>query len=255
MWLADQAATLKGSTLARYLSGVKWAHTQRGEGSPTDHPQVRMLLAGIRRERQDGTRQAKPFYLDDLTAAIAGLDSNPKGTRDRALLLVGWWGALRRSELVALNVGDIDDHPQGAVLHLRRSKTDQEGRGRLVPLHYRADEALCPVRALRRWLQAATVTRGAAFRRVDRWGNVHPHRLQGRAVAEVVKQAATRIGLDPQGYSAHSLRAGFVSECDRRGIGSSAVRVVTGHQSDAMLAVYTRPGDLFASSAGAHFDT
>jgi len=251
LWLTDIHLEVKASTIARRLSGIRYAHHLAGVPSPTDHPQVRQALAGVRRIRQDRPRQARPLYLDDLTAAVETLGGSARERRDRALLLVGWWGAFRRSELVGIDAAHITDHPQGVAVELPKSKTDQEGAGRMVPLHYRQREDLCPVRALREW---ANGTPGPVFRRVDRWGNVRATRLGAAAVNVVVKEAAERVGLDPAHYSAHSLRAGFVSECDRRGIGSSAVRVVTGHQSDAMLATYTRPRSLFESSAGAMFE-
>ena len=250
-YLADQAATLSAPTLARRLSAIKYQHHQIGEWSPTDHPQVVATLAGIRRRHIHRKKQARPLYLDDLSAAIGALDESPRGLRDAAVLLVGWWGAFRRSELVSLNTDDLEDNPQGIVVSLRRSKTDQDAQGRLVPLHYHP-EPLCPVRALRSWLTVAGIS-GPVFRRVDRWGNIGDIRLDAPIVARIVKTAAESLGFDPTGFSAHSLRAGFVSECDRRGINSSAVRLVTGHKSDAMLAVYTRPRNLFESSAGAYF--
>ncbi len=254
LYLAAEGERLTAATLARRLAAIRWHHHQAGAASPTDHPQVRAVLAGIRRTRQDRTRQAQPLYLADVRAAVAALPDGPKGTRDRALLLVGWWAALRRSELVGLDVEDVADHPAGATVELRRSKTDQAGAGRLVPLHYRQAVDVCPVRAVRAWVAVADVDGGALFRRVDRWGHVRGERLRAPSVAAIVRDAAAACGLDPAGYSGHSLRAGFVSEADRRGIPSSAVRVVTGHASDVMLAVYQRPRALFESSAGAYFE-
>ena len=179
------------------------------------------------------------------------MSDDPKAIRDRALLTVGWWGAFRRSELVGITDADIADDPRGIVVNLPRSKTDQEGKGRLVPLHYH-DGPTGPVVALRQWTKLVDGG-GPVFRQLDRWGNIGGP-IAGSTVARVVKEYAERIGLDPDGYSGHSLRAGFITECDNRGIGTSAVRLVTGHQSDAMLSVYTRPRSLFESSAGAFFD-
>jgi len=238
-------------TLTRHLSAIRWWHRSAGLVSPTDHPALADTIAGIRRTEGTDTRRAKPVYLDDLAAMIATAGDDPKGLRDRALLSVGWWGAFRRSELVAITPGDVADDPQGVVITLPRSKTEQEGTGRQLPLHYHAGD-VCPVVSLRRW--TAGIDGGPVFRAMNRWGNVGDDGLDGRAVSRIVKQYAAAIGLDPATYSGHSLRAGFVSECDRRGITSSAVRVVTGHQSDAMLNVYTRPRSLFESSAGAFFD-
>ena len=113
---------------------------------------------------------------------------------------------------------------------------------------------LDPVRALRTWLTMAGIDSGPIFRHVDRWGNLRSGSLSGSAASEVVKEAAEACGLDRGGYSAHSLRTGFVSECDRRHVPSAAVRTVTGHQTDAMLNSYSRPGQLFADFAGAYFE-
>ncbi len=250
-WLAAQAPQRRHSTLARSLSAIKYMHAQQGLWSPTDHPQVRATLAGIKRQHPYAKRQARPFYLDDLTIALNALADSPKGLRDRAILLVGWWGAFRRSELVGLNVDDLTDDAQGVIINLRHSKTDQEGQGRLVPLHYH-ERSTCPVRALRAWT-GIIEPEGPVFRQVDQWGRTGSRPLSCKTVGRVVKEAAASLGFDPKGFSAHSLRAGFVSECDRRGIPSSAVRLVTGHKSEAMLATYTRPRNLFESSAGAFF--
>jgi len=254
VYLTAEADRLSSSTLARRLSALRFEHHRAGLPSPTDHPQIRELMAGIRRVRRDTKRQAKPIYLDDLAASIAGFAPTHRACRNRAMLLVGWWGAFRRAELVRLDRSDVEDHPEGLILRLRHSKTDQEGAGREVPIHYHAP-AICPVRALREWMAALPQGGTSIFRRVDRWDTILAGRLSGESVSQVVKDSVERIGLERTLYSAHSLRAGFVSECDRRGIATSAIRLVTGHASDAMLSVYTRPRSLFESSAGAHFDT
>ncbi|MCH7586366.1 MAG: site-specific integrase [Acidobacteria bacterium] len=226
-------------------------HAQQGLWSPTDHPQVRATLAGIKRQHPYTKSQARPLYLEDLARALDALPNSNRGTRDRAILLVGWWGAFRRSELVGLNTDDLTDDARGVIINLRHSKTDQEGQGRPIPLHYH-EEGTCPVRALRSWT-GIIEPEGPVFRRIDQWGRVGSRALSEKTVGSVVKEAAVSLGFDPKGFSAHSLRAGFVSECDRRGIPSSAVRLVTGHKSEAMLATYTRPRNLFESSAGAFF--
>lgn len=239
-------------TLARHLSGLRWWHRQAGLVSPTDHPSLADTIAGIRRVESVSVRRAAPVYLEDLRAMAATMSDDPGGIRDRALLTVGWWGAFRRSELVGIQGGEVTDDPRGVVVTLPRSKTDQEGEGREVPLHYH-DGPVCPVVSLRSWRRLYGDDGGPVFAAVDRGGNIAGP-LTGRAVSRIVKRYAAAIGFDPAAYSGHSLRAGFVSECDRRGIGTSAVRLVTGHQSDVMLSVYTRPRSLFESSAGAFFE-
>lgn len=254
-YLTDNAARLKAGTLARRLAAIKHWHSQAGHLSPTDHPVVRGLLSGIRRVHKTPKKQAKPLYLDDLATALGSLDGSVKDTRDRALLLTGWWSACRRSELIGLDVDDLEDTPEGILVTIRQSKTDQEAQGRQIALHYRNDEGLDPVRAIRRWLDVAGISEGPVFVQVGRWGVPRPgERLSSRMVSLIVKDMARTLGLDSDGYSAHSLRSGFVSECDRRGIPAGAVRTTTGHQSDAMLNSYSRPGQLFRDSAGNFFD-
>lgn len=251
LYVAELWGSLAPSTVRRRLSAIKYFHGRAGEASPTDHPGVRQVLDGYSREFAREPDRAAPLYLSELRAGLP-VGDKLKAVRDRALLLVGFWGAFRRSELVAIEVGHVTDHPEGVVIKLPRSKTDQTGKGQRVALHYRDDEAICPVKALRAWLSASQIRTGPIFRGLN--GPLADSGLSGRTVATVTKQAAKRAGLEPSGYSAHSLRSGFVSECSRRHVPTGAVRAVTRHQSEAMLSVYDRPGELFAGSAGAYFE-
>jgi len=250
-YLLVRSPQVAPTTLARQLSAIKFWHHLAGLASPTDHPTVGQVMTGIVREANRQKRQAAPLYLSEIAAGLP-VGADPKQIRDRAMLLVGWWGALRRSELVGINRQHLEDHPDGIIITLPRSKTDQTGQGRQIPLHYRNDK-LCPVRALRAWLEL--VDGEPVFVRVGKWGDIRHHTRTGaRTVTGIVKDAADRCGLDADRYTAHSLRAGFVSECDRRRIPTAAVRAVTGHTSEQMLSSYARPGQLFDHSAGAYFN-
>lgn len=251
-YIEERAGELKHATILRHLSAIKWAHFENSLPSPTDYPDVKRKVSGLVRRHSYQPDRAKPLFLADLRAGLPQVGAT-KGIRDRALMLLGWWAALRRSELVAIDKAHLSDHPEGLLLTIPKSKTDQTGEGRQVALHYREDPEICPVRNLRAWLELVDGP-GAVFRYVDRWGNVGANRLSGQSVSLIVKGACQRIGLDPRDYSAHSLRSGFVSECDRRHIPSAAVRAVTRHTTDAMLNVYERPGRLFSDSAGAFFE-
>jgi integrase len=169
--------------------------------------------------------------------------------RLHALLLVGFAGALRRSELVALNVDDVDDHERGFTLRLRVSKTDQEREGRRIAIPRGTDPETCPVRALRAWLSAAAIGDGPLFRSVDRHGNIAPMRMSGRAVSLVIKRAAQRAGFDPDLYSGHSLRAGFATTAAANGASERAIANQTGHRSMEVLRRYIRHGTLFTDNA------
>jgi integrase len=171
--------------------------------------------------------------------------------RDRAVLLLGFAGAFRRSELVALDVADIEDVPEGLLITIRRSKTDQEGQGRKVAIP--RGEIACPVAALKAWLEAAGITEGAVFRRVFNKRNqrVSAARLGACNVAAIVKVAARKLGLDPIAFAGHSLRAGFVTSAVKRGANLLKITDVTGHRSLEMLKTYSRDAEAFVGHAGA----
>jgi integrase len=145
-------------------------------------------------------------------------------------------------------VGDIEHVRQGIVLHLRRSKTDQDGQGRKIGIPF-GRTRWCPVAAVDAWLAAARITEGAIFRRVDRRGHVHNVRLSGEAVSLVVRERVATAGLDPAGYSGHSLRAGLATSAAQAGVSTCKIRQQTGHASDAMLGRYIRDGQLFTDNA------
>lgn len=239
----------KASTLQRRLSSISQAHQAAGYPSPTHDIQVRTVWAGIRRVRGTKQEQVAPIVTEDLRAMIDALPDNLSGLRDRALLLVGFICALRRSELVSLDVEDLRPTPEGLVATLRRSKTDQEGQGEEKALPYGSSPATCPVRAVQAWLKASGITAGPLFRSVNRHGQVGSSRLSDRAVANIIKRAAEGAGLDPALYSGHSLRAGFATSAARAGAEERDIASVTGHKSERILRRYIRQGLLFRNPA------
>jgi integrase len=209
---------------------------------------VRATLRGIKRTRGCAQRQAKALLRDDLLLVLDAIGDRPKDMRDRALLLIGFAGALRRSELVALDVEDIEHVHQGIVIILRRSKTDQDGHGRKIGIPF-GRRRWCPVAAFDAWLAVSRIVAGGIFRPVDRHGHVQEARLSGEAVSLVVQERVAAVGLDPSPYSGHSLRAGFATSAAQAGVLTSRIRAQTGHASDAMLARYVREGELFTENA------
>ena len=170
-----------------------------------------------------------------------------KDVRDRALLLIGFAGGFRRSELVGLNLGDIEAERRGVILHLRRSKTDQLGHGRKIAVPYGRTRH-CPVLALEAWV-AIVGTEGPLFRSVDRHGRIGRDQLSGNAVSAVIRARLTAAGIDPSGFSGHSLRAGLATSAAQAGVPAWKIRQQTGHASDAMLSRYVRDGELFVGNA------
>ncbi len=193
-----------------------------------------------------------PALADDVRAMVAALPETTAGARDRALLLLGFAGALRRSELVALDVADVDTTRaarEGLVVTVRRSKTDQEGAGQVVGLPRGQHAETCPDRALAAWLELAGIAAGPIFRAVDKAGRVRRTRLSGYDVARIVKRAAERAGLDPARYAGHSLRAGLATSAAIAGAEERDIMRQTRHQSVTVARRYIRDGSLFRRNA------
>lgn len=247
-YLAAHAGVLSTATLVRRLASISKAHRIAGLPNAATTELVRATMRGIKRIHGSAQHQAKPLLRDDLLLVLDAMGEELKAIRDRALLLVGFAGALRRSELVGFDVADIEHVRQGIVLHLRRSKTDQEGQGQKIGMPY-GRTRWCPVAALDNWLTAAAISEGPVFRPVDRHSHVQADRLSREAVSAVIKQRTGSAGFDPTGYSGHSLRAGFVTSAAQAGVATWKIRAQTRHTSDAMLARYIRTGELFTDNA------
>ena len=210
VYLAWLACRVKPSTLQVKLAAVSFAHRMAHQPDPTNDESVRVMTAGIRRKLGTAPQKKAPATCAEIAKMVGALPDDLRGKRDRALLLVGFAGAFRRSELVGLDVADVRFDSTAMAVLVRRSKTDQEGAGMTKVIPYLDDE-LDPASALRGWLTAANIASGPLFRRVDRWGRVGAGRLLGRTVARVVKAAAESAGLEPRQFAGHSLRSGFVA--------------------------------------------
>jgi len=207
-------------------------------------------MRGIRRIKGIAQREAQALQRDDLFAVLERMGDRPIDIRDKALLLIGFAAAFRRSELVGLNCDDIEHVRQGIVLHLRRSKTDQVGQGRKIAIPF-GRTRWCPIQHLTDWLAHAGIEQGPIFRSVNRHGHISVHGLSGEAVATIVKKRVKGAGFDPAAFSGHSLRAGFATSAAMAGASPFKIRHQTGHASDAMLARYIRDGDMFTDNATA----
>jgi len=237
-YLAAAAQQHKASTLGVHVAAIRAAHKAAGQPDPTADERVAATMRGIRRVHGQPPAQREPLTLDDLRALIRACGDDLPGLRDKALLLVGFAAALRRSEIVAL---DVEHIRLNGVLRvtLTRSKTDQEGKGVTKTIPRLADPELCPVRALRAWLDEAGISSGAIFRSVNRWGKVRA-RLSAYDVARIVKRRAQAAGLDARMLAGHSLRAGFATTAALAGLDAVAVAEVTGHRNLNTLRRYIR---------------
>lgn len=245
-YLAQNAEKLSYATLCRRIVAIGRAHKIKQLDSPADSEIVKATLRGIRRTNGVAQRRVAPVLLRDVRNMVRKLQG-ARGARDKALLLMGFAGAFRRSELVAIRVEDIQLVAEGLVIRLRRGKTDQGGAGRDIAIPYMRGSC-CPVKAVVAWLEQSGITSGTLFRRVDRYGHITGTGLTPQSVALIVKERAEAIGLDSQQLSGHSLRAGFVTSASKCGASSWKIRQQTGHQSEAGMQRYIRDGQLFTDN-------
>jgi integrase len=247
-YLAVHAGTLSVATLERRVAAISKAHTTQGLRSPTASALVKMTMAGIRRKHGRPQHQVAAAVRDDILAMVADLGDTCIDRRDKALLLIGFAGAFRRSELRAINCTDVEHVPEGIVITIRRSKVDQEERGRRIGIPY-AQGDVCPVKSLDAWLRTSGICDGARFRPINRHGQIAGSALSPEAVAVIVKKRATAAGLDSSRYAGHSLRAGLATSAAAAGVPPWKIREQTGHAADTMLQRYIRDGDLFKANA------
>jgi integrase len=247
-YLAAHAEMLSVATLIRRLASISKAHEGRGIANPVRHELVKATLRGIKRRRGTAQREAKPLLRDDLFAVLDAMGNALKDARDRALLLIGFAGGFRRSELVGIDIDAVGFVRQGAIVTVPRSKTDQLGAGRKVGIPVGRTHH-CPIAALEAWIARAGLTEGAVFRPIDRHGRMEHVRLSGEAVSLVIKERLAAAGIDPTRYSGHSLRAGLATSAAQAGVSTFKIRAQTGHASDAMLSRYIRDGQLFTDNA------
>ncbi|MBE7197742.1 MAG: tyrosine-type recombinase/integrase [Parafilimonas terrae] len=247
------------STLGRRMAAIRHAHKLASLPDPTEDEGVRAAIRGARRKVGVAPAQKAAATADVLAALLMRCPDTLSGKRDRALLALGFAGAFRRSELVALDVEDLREDPEGLRVMVRRSKVDQEGRGfeKAIP-HGRF---IRPVALVREWLEAAGITGGPVFRPVSRSGNVRKFaqdaeiapRLTTQAVADIVKRYCAAAGLDASTFGAHSLRAGYITTAAERGADLARIMDQSGHRDPRTVVGYIRRANAFKGHSGSGF--
>lgn len=227
------------STLKRRLAALADAHATAGHPDPTKAPLVRTVLRGIARVHGAHVLSPLPLQSLDLVRTITAIPTDLAGFRDKAVLLVGFASALRRSELVGLDVDAINLTFNPARISIRQSKTDPFGQGQLVPLP-RLNGSLCPVEALCAWMSAAKIERGPVFRSITRWGGVGDAALSAASVTLIVRKRALRAGVPLERLSAHSLRSGFAVSAVAAGMALPLIQGVTRHKTLGGVAAYVK---------------
>jgi integrase len=249
--LAELSRSAKASTCNVRLAAI--VHRHRTDDAPFDAGAeiLRATLRGIARTIGTAKKGKDALQLEDVKAMLERIPTDTlKGKRDRALILIGFAGAFRRSELVALDLEHLDWARDGVILTIVRSKTDQTAAGRLVAIAWGKNPKTCPVRALKAWLEAAGIAFGPLFRPVEA-GVCIPRRYYDRGVANCIKRWARKAGIDPAKVAGHSLRSGHVTQAASAGAADRDIMNQTGHRRIETMAGYVRRGTLFKNNSSA----
>jgi site-specific recombinase XerD len=249
LYISYMSADYKVSTIKRRLSAVSSYHLERNLSNPVAAEPIKILLKGLKREKGVAADQKNPLLTNDLAKIIYSMPDTLKATRDKAILLIGFAGAFRRSELSSLNIEDVEFVESGAIINLRRSKTDQEGRGQKKAISCGTNPDTCPVNALKNWIESAGIKTGALFVSMDRHGNLK-QRITSQSIALIIKKYAKLVGYDIKDFSGHSLRAGFATQASKNGASDHKIKEHGGWKS-SVYHQYIRSGELFHNNASA----
>jgi integrase len=250
LYLTAHAGGLKVSTLQRRLASISQAHKAEGLASPVGTPAVKAVWGGIARAHGGPPVRKTPLVVEAMRACLDQLDDTVRGRRDRALLLLAWGGALRRSEVVGLRCGDVQAEDRGLIITVRKSKTDQLAAGRQIGIPYGRTPAYCPVRAYHQVINRSRTASSPLFVAIRPDGRPTGVPLSDKHVARLVKRVADAAGLAGD-YSGHSLRAGFATAAAAAGASERSIMAQTGHKSLIIARGYIRPAQLFDDNAAA----
>lgn len=251
-YINDLADDAKANTVSRRLSAISENHKAAGceEKNPCRGGLVRNALDAIKREKGTIQRGKSPLLIEDLQDIACCFDTEEvAGIRDKALLLTGFMGAFRRSELVRIDVEDLTFAREGVIILVNQSKGDQEGQGEFVAIPYNSNPEVCAVIALQDWINMAQIRTGALFRPLNKYQQVRPRRLTDKSVALIVKRYAALIGRNADDFAGHSLRRGFATSAAQHDVDERTIMQQTRHKSEKMVRRYIEQGNLFKNNA------
>ena len=241
LYLTELSTKSKFSTLKRRLASISIFHKMKGHYIDIKHPIIMENLMGIKRINGTNQKGKKPLLINDLKLLINVIDKSFekdfKKIRDKAILLVGFAGGFRRSELVSIENEDIEFVTEGVKIFVRRSKTDQSGEGMIKAIPYFNNDQFCPVIALNKWINILDNTEKKIFN------------ISDKSVALILKKYASKAGLDSRKYSGHSLRSGFATSTAESGAEERNIMAMTGHKSTEMVRRYIKEANLFKNNA------
>ena len=253
LYLTHLSTSCKMSTLRRRLVSIGVVHRLKGHYLDTKHPVIIENLLGIKRKKGSIQTGKKPILINHLKQIINVIDEQKiekiKKLRNRTLILVGFGGGFRRTELVSINYEDLDFVEEGVKITLRRSKTDQFGEGTIKGLPYFVNEKYCPVLSLKNWLTLSKIKSGPIFKRFAKGSIITSHRLTDQSVVLIIKECLKIAGIENQNFSGHSLRSGFATVAAESGADERSIMAMTGHKTTQMVRRYIREANIFKNNA------
>jgi len=240
LYMTHLSQTSKFSTLKRRLASISVIHKLSGHYIDIKHPMIAENLMGIKRVKGSNQKAKKPILINDLKLIVNAIDQEKNELnklKNRALVLIGFSGGFRRSELVAIEYEDVDFVKEGVKIFIKRSKTDQSGEGMTKGIPYFLNNNYCPVKALESWINKSNIKKGKIFDMSD------------KNVALIIKKYVALAGLDPNKYSGHSLRSGFATSAAELGAEERSIMNMTGHKTTQMVRRYIQEANLFKNNA------
>lgn len=244
---------VKISTLKRRLVSIGVIHKLKGHYLDTKHPSIIENILGIKRRKGSIQQGKKPLLINNLKKLIDTIDGQKneeiKKIRDRSIILIGFSGGFRRNEIISIDYEDLEFVQEGLKINLRRSKTDQFGKGFVKGLPYFDNSKYCPVVSINHWLKISNITSGALFRRFVKGSKLSENRLTDQTVALLIKKYLELAGIESKNYSGHSLRSGFATSAAESGAEERSIMAMTGHKSTEMVRRYIKEANLFKNNA------
>ena len=253
LYLTHLSINSKISTLRRRLVSIGVVHKLKGHYLDTKHPVIIENLMGIKRKKGSIQTGKKPILINHLKQIINTIDEEKipkiKKLRNRTLILIGFGGGFRRTELISINHEDLDFVEEGVKITLQRSKTDQFGEGLVKGLPYFANEKYCPVTSLKNWISFSKIKKGPIFRRFSKGSILTNNRLTDQSVVLIIKNYLNLAGIENQNFSGHSLRSGFATVAAESGADERSIMAMTGHKTTQMVRRYIREANIFKNNA------
>jgi len=241
LYITHLSSYSKYSTLKRRLASISILHKTKGHYIDTKHPIIMENLMGIKRTNGSNQKSKKPLLINDLKALIEAIhqsvEKDSRKSRDKAIVLIGFSGGFRRSELVSIEYEDLEFVLEGVKIFVKRSKTDQSGEGMTKAIPYFENVDFCPVIALKNWIEISKIKKNKIFK------------ISDKGVALIIKKYANLAGLDSQRYAGHSLRSGFATSTAESGAEERNIMAMTGHKSTEMVRRYIKEANLFKNNA------